>query len=46
MTYNHLIKSMKDCMEALKAQIKIMESAEKRLMEPLAEHMGIKGKAH
>jgi hypothetical protein len=45
-TYYHLIKSMKDCMEALMTQIKILESAETRLMVPLAEQLGINGKAH
>ena len=45
-TYYHLIRSLEDCMEALKAQIKILETAETRLMAPLGEHMGNKDKVH
>ena len=45
-TYFHLIKSLQDCMDALKTQIKILESAETRLMAPLGEHMNLGGKAH
>jgi hypothetical protein len=45
-TYYHLIKSLEDCMEALKAQLMILESAETRLMAPLGKHMGLKGKVH
>ena len=45
-TYYHLIKSLEDCMDSLKAQINILETAEARLMEPLCEHMGFKGGMH
>ena len=45
-TYYHLIKSLEDCVEALKVQIKILESAETRLMAPLGEHIGLQGKVH
>jgi hypothetical protein len=46
MTYYHLIKSMEGCMEALKAQLKILESAETRLMAPLGVNMDVNGKVH
>jgi len=45
-TYSYLIKSLEDCMNNLKAQIKILETAETRLMVPLGEHMIFKGKMH
>lgn len=45
-TYFHLIKSLQDCMDSLKVQIKILETAETRLMAPLGEHMSIQGKMH
>jgi len=45
-TYSYLIKSLADCMNNLKAQIKILETAETRLMVPLGEHMIFKGKMH
>ncbi len=45
-TYSHLIKSLEDCMDSLKAQIKILETAETRLMVPLGAHMSLKSKMH
>lgn len=45
-TYAYLIKSMEECMDSLKAQIKILETAETRLKAPLGEHLGFKGRMH
>jgi len=45
-TYYHLLNSLKNCMDSLKVQIKILESAETRLMVPLNRQMKFKGKIH
>ncbi|GAH04258.1 unnamed protein product, partial [marine sediment metagenome] len=42
----HLLKSLENCMDSLKEQINILESAEARLMVPMGEHMGFKGEMH
>ena len=44
--YHHLLKSLEDCMDCLKVQIKILKTAETRLMVPLGEHISFKGKLH
>ena len=45
-TYYHLVKSLEDCMDNLNVQIKILKTAETRLMAPLVEHISVKGKMH
>jgi hypothetical protein len=45
-TYCHLINSLVDCMESLKAQIKILQSAETRLKVPLSDHISLETKMH
>jgi hypothetical protein len=45
-TYYHLLNSLKNCMDSLKVQIKILESAETRLKIPLDRQMKFKGKIH
>ena len=45
-TYSHLLKSLEDCMDSLKIQIKLLKTAETRLMMPLGEHPGLRGKMH
>ena len=45
-TYYHLINFLEDCMDNLKAQIKILKTAETRLMVVLGEHMDCKGEMH
>jgi hypothetical protein len=45
-TYSHLIKSLDDCMDSLKAQIKLLETAETRLMVLLGAHMRVNSKMH
>jgi len=45
-TYYHLVKSLEDCMDNLNVQIKILKTAETRLMAPLVEHISVKGTMH
>jgi hypothetical protein len=45
-TYYKLLNSLKNCMDSLKVQIKILETAETRLMVPLDQQIKFKGKIH
>ena len=45
-TYYHLLNSLENCMASLKAQIRILEAAETRLMEPMGQQMNFNGKIH
>lgn len=45
-TYYHLINSLVDCMESLKAQIRILQSAETRLKVTLSDHISVEIKMH
>ena len=45
-TYRHLVKSLEDCMDSLKTQIKILETAEKRLIPPLMDHADFNSSMH
>jgi hypothetical protein len=45
-TYYYLINSLGDCMESLKAQIKILQTAETRLKVPLNDHISLETKMH
>jgi len=45
-TYRHLINSLVDCMENLKVQIKILQTAETRLKIQLSDHLNSETKMH
>jgi hypothetical protein len=45
-TYRHLIKSLEVCMDSLKSQIRILETAGTRLIAHLNEHPGQDDKLH
>jgi len=45
-TYHHLINSLADCMESLKTQIKILQTAESRLKVSLSGHKTSETKMH
>jgi hypothetical protein len=45
-TYHHLMKSLGYCMDNLKVQIKILQSAETRLKVPLTDHISLENKIH
>jgi hypothetical protein len=45
-TYHHLVRSLENCMDSLRIQIKILKSAETRLIAPLGEHLVGHDKVH
>jgi hypothetical protein len=45
-TYRHLIKSLEECMDSLKSQIRILETAGTRLIAHLSEHPSQDDKLH
>lgn len=45
-TYRHLVKSLEDCMDSLKTQIKILETAGTRLHSQLDEFQNAHGLVH
>ena len=45
-TYRHLVKSLEECMDSLKSQIRILETAGTRVIAHLDEHRRPNDKLH